>query len=107
MPRRPTRRSHFFVAATATAIGLVGASGSVALAQSTVLTQSQKTLLELQLQEHYNCTLSQVLFARELEIGGRKQLEGRIRCVDQREVDFAQAGDNQRFTLQLCMPTVC
>ncbi|KUO55343.1 MAG: hypothetical protein APF80_05065 [Alphaproteobacteria bacterium BRH_c36] len=71
------------------------------------LTDTQRALLAQQLKEHYNCDLGAVLFSREIEVGGRKQLEGRIRCEDLREVDFNQAGDNQKFQLKLCMPTVC
>jgi len=78
-----------------------------AAADQAELTEAQRTLLELQLKDHYKCKLSEILSSREIEVGGHKQLEGRIRCLDQREVDFTQAGDNQKFQLRLCMPTVC
>lgn len=71
------------------------------------LTQAQQTLLELQLKERYSCIFEKILFAREIEIGGTRQLEGRIRCTDEREVDFAQSSPNQKFQLNLCQPTVC
>lgn len=77
------------------------------LAEKVELTQAQRTLLELQLKDAYKCELSEILFSRELEIGGQKSLEGRIRCKDQREVDFTQASPNQKFQLRLCQPTVC
>ncbi len=71
------------------------------------LSTAQKTLLKSQLTETYNCDLSEILFSRELEIGGGRQLEGRVRCRDQREIDFSQSNPNQRFQLRLCQPTVC
>lgn len=89
------------------ALALTIPSAMVSAAEQAELTEAQKTLLELQLKEHYKCELDTILFSREVEVGGRKQLEGRIRCVDQREIDYTQAGDNQKFQLRLCMPTVC
>lgn len=78
-----------------------------AVANPVELSQAQRTLLELQLKDAYKCTFSEMLFMRELEIGGKKSIEGRIRCADQREVDFTQASPNERFELRLCQPTVC
>jgi hypothetical protein len=71
------------------------------------LSPSQQTLLKSQLSENYNCQLGEILYSREIEIGGEKQLEGRIRCQDQREIDFTQSNANQKFQLRLCQPTVC
>ena len=71
------------------------------------LSPSQQTLLKSQLSENYNCQLGEILYSREIEIGGEKQLEGRIRCQDQREIDFTQSNPNQKFQLRLCQPTVC
>ena len=71
------------------------------------LSPSQQTLLKTQLSENYNCQLGEILYSREIEIGGEKQLEGRIRCQDQREIDFTQSNANQKFQLRLCQPTVC
>ena len=78
-----------------------------AVANPVELSQAQRTLLELQLKDAYKCTFSEMLFLRELDIGGKKSIEGRIRCADQREVDFTQATKNERFELRLCQPTVC
>ena len=71
------------------------------------LSPSQQTLLKSQLSENYNCQLGESVYSREIEIGGEKQLEGRIRCQDQREIDFTQSNANQKFQLRLCQPTVC
>ena len=71
------------------------------------LSPSQQTLLKSQLSENYNCQLGEILYSRELEIGGEKQLEGRVRCQDQREIDFTQSNPNQKFQLRLCQPTIC
>ena len=71
------------------------------------LSPAQETLLQSQLTEHYKCELEKVLFIRKFEIGKDTKLEGRIRCTDQREVDFTQASPNQKFQLRLCQPTVC
>ena len=71
------------------------------------LTQAQETLLKLQLKERYACDFEKILFAREIELGGTKTLEGRVRCADEREVDFSQANPNMKFQLELCQPTVC
>ncbi len=94
------------ISASANVVGLIGlapAANSAAVELST----SQQTLLKSQLNENYHCELGEILFSREIEIGGEKQLEGRIRCVDQREIDFSQSSPNQRFQLRLCQPTVC
>ncbi|MBU1211011.1 MAG: hypothetical protein KJ587_07030 [Alphaproteobacteria bacterium] len=107
MLRWPNRLSRFNAPAILTALVLCGWQAPPASAQMVDLTDAQRTLLAQQLKEHYKCDLGAVLFSREIEVGGRKQLEGRIRCDDQREVDFTQAGANQKFQLKLCMPTVC
>jgi len=101
---KPARLAYLAVALT---IGFSFSTSQPAFSEQPVLTQSQKTLLEQQLHERYNCEFSDILFMRELEVGGRKQLEGRVRCTDQREVAFAQDEAHQKFKLQLCQPTVC
>lgn len=80
---------------------------TVAAQSPTELTETQRTLLETQLKERYNCDLEKILFAREFDLAGERKLEGRARCVDQREIDFSQQSDNARFDLQICQPTVC
>lgn len=107
MPRSSNSHPRRQMLSLCLALGFGCAGALPALSEQVELTPAQKTLLELQLKEHYKCELTEVLFSREIEIGGRKELEGRVRCRDQREVDFVQHGDHQKFELKLCMPTVC
>lgn len=85
----------------------VPASLSADEAKTAELTVAQRTLLELQLDERYKCELDKILFSREIDVGGETRIEGRIRCTDQREIDFTQQHTNERFELRLCQPTVC
>jgi hypothetical protein len=97
---------------------LAGQLAVVAMAQSAVseekpagaeaeLNAAQETLLRSQLEEHYKCELGEILFLRKFELGGDTKLEGRVRCTDQREVDFTQNNPHLKFELRLCQPTVC
>jgi hypothetical protein len=90
----------------AAAIGLISFAPD-AKSAAVELSTAQQTLLRSQLNENYHCELGEILFSREIEIGGGKKLEGRIRCRDQREIDFSQSSPNQRFQLRLCQPVVC
>ncbi len=111
MLRNPKALSRRLPLAIAAALGAMMLLSSVNAEEGgkspTNLTVAQKTLLELQLKERYNCTLDAILFAREFELAGERKLEGRIRCADQREIDFSQESENSRFMLQLCQPTIC
>lgn len=70
--------------------------------------ESWEVLLTHQLQEQQRCALTEILTVREVRIGGRVGLEGRIRCADTREFDFQRENENQRFTIRLCEPVaVC
>ena len=70
--------------------------------------ESWRILLTHQLKEQQRCDLAEVLFVREVKVGGRVGLEGRARCTDTREYDFTRERDNQRFRLRLCEPVaVC
>lgn len=63
--------------------------------------------LKLQLNDEKKCTFERFVFVRQLSgepLGG---LEGRARCQDGREFDFARQKAHQKFELRLCMPTVC
>lgn len=82
-------------------------SALVAQSDKVELSQAQMTLLELQLKDTYKCEFNKILFAREVEIGGTIQLDGRVQCVDEREIDFTQTTPNSKFELRLCQPTVC
>ncbi len=88
------------VAVAAVLMLLVAPSGKAA--------ESWQVLLTHQLREQQRCTLAEVLSVREVEVGGRVGLEGRIRCTDAREYDFSREHENQRFTIRLCEPVaVC
>ena len=70
--------------------------------------ESWRILLTHQLKEQQRCDLAEVLFVRDVKVGSRVGLEGRIRCTDKREYDFTREQENQRFTLRLCEPVaVC
>ncbi len=107
MPLQPFKSA--LIASITIAAATVGLSFVAQDAKSAAvqLSTAQQTLLKTQLNETYNCDLGEILFSRELELGGSKQLEGRVRCRDQREIDFSQSNPNQRFQLRLCQPTVC
>lgn len=64
-------------------------------------------VLALQLKDAYNCDLDEVVFVREVPLGGTVSTEGRARCIDRREFDFTRASPHARFILHLCQPTVC
>ena len=107
MPLQPSKSgfiASIMIAAASVCLGFVAQDAKSAAVQ---LSTAQQTLLKTQLNETYNCDLGEILFSRELELGGSKQLEGRVRCRDQREIDFSQSNPNQRFQLRLCQPTVC
>ena len=70
--------------------------------------ESWQVLLAHQLKEQQRCELSEVLFVREIKVGGKLGLEGRIRCADTREYDFQRDQENERFILRKCEPvSVC
>lgn len=64
-------------------------------------------VLSLQLKSEYHCDLDKLLFHREVPVGDQISTEGRARCIDAREVDFTRNNKHEKFTLRLCMPTVC
>jgi hypothetical protein len=91
--------------------GLLLAAAPVALAgmagaQPTADEEWRKTLRQ-QLVDQYGCKLEQFVFERETPIDGRNVREGRIRCLDGREIDYSQSSILLRFELRLCSPTVC
>lgn len=65
------------------------------------------TLLRLQLEQSYNCAMDKMLFFRETPLGHSVSLEGRVRCLDQREFDFSRPRATEKFEIRLCLPTVC
>ena len=53
------------------------------------------------------CDLGELLWARDVPVGGSVALEGRVRCLDGREFDFSRPRPHMRFEVRLCLPTVC
>lgn len=66
-----------------------------------------ETALRLQLVAEKNCQLALIVSVRRIPVDGLDALEGRARCIDNREFDFSQPKQHQKFTLQLCQPAVC
>lgn len=64
-------------------------------------------VLALQLKSEYHCDFDKILFHREVPVGDQMSTEGRVRCLDAREVDFTRNNKHEKFTLRLCQPTVC
>jgi hypothetical protein len=86
------------------------ASGIVALAMSASgmsAAEPWETLLRLQLEEGHRCTLSGVVFVREMPSGDQIIYSGRAKCFDGREFDFSQSKPHMKFDIHACEPTVC
>lgn len=83
---------------------LVALTGAPAASQTA---ESWQVLLRAQLQDRQRCELRDFLTVREVPVGGKTGLEGRIRCTDGREFDFSRDEPNALFTIRLCQPAVC
>lgn len=90
-------------AASAVLCIAAGLISSAAVAEE----EEWRTLLRQQLQSQYGCRLEAFLFERQVPLGGDTTRDGRIRCVDGREVDYTQSNILLKFELRLCSPTVC
>ena len=66
-----------------------------------------KPILLQALTAEKKCTVSDMLWVREVPVGNTVGLEGRVRCVDGREFDFTRTRPHMRFELRLCEPVVC
>lgn len=86
---------------------ILAAALAASAAASVLAAEPWELVLRGQLRHQYKCTLASIVFAREVEIAGRRTFEGRAACVDGREVDFSRAGTHTRFELRLCQPAVC
>ena len=69
--------------------------------------EAWRALLRLQLRDTFNCQLTEILYHRNVPVGGKVGLEGRVRCLDQREYDFSRPSDHAKFDIRLCQPAVC
>jgi len=102
-----TATSRCVAGLTCALLAIAWGSQTLASENAVELNQSQRAALVVQLKETYNCDLEEVLYVRALKVGDQVALEGRIRCLDQREVDFDQPKGHQRFEIRLCQPVVC
>lgn len=66
-----------------------------------------RSILRQQLLSQYGCRLERFVLERQVPLGGDITREGRIQCVDGREIDYAQPNILLKFELRLCNPTVC
>lgn len=91
------------------ALTLIGASCAVVEAEPAEPPSEQvwRSILRQSLASERNCTLTEILYFRELQIGDGLALEGRIRCVDGREFEFSRPRPHVKFSFALCQPAVC
>lgn len=64
-------------------------------------------ILRQSLATEKNCSLTEILYFRELKLGDDLALEGRLRCVDGREFEFTRPRPHVKFSFALCQPAVC
>lgn len=105
-PARCARRALIGVAtgaAVVIAVVMAMAGGAAVLADD----QPWQGALRQQLQSQYGCRLERFVFAREVPLGAEITREGRVRCLDGREVDYEQPNVLLKFKLHLCGPTAC
>lgn len=66
-----------------------------------------RIILKDQLLHEKNCGLNEVLTFQEVPLGDDSGLDGRVSCIDGREFNFTRKRKHQKFTIELCEPTVC
>lgn len=66
-----------------------------------------RLLLSTQLKDEKGCDLNEVLLYQEVPLGDDVGLDGRISCADGREFTFTRKRKDQKFSFELCAPTVC
>lgn len=66
-----------------------------------------RIVLEGQLKNEKACDLNEVLAYQEIPLGDDVGVDGRISCFDGREFNFTRKRKHQKFTIELCLPTVC
>lgn len=86
----------------------LAASASIGVrAQQAETADQWQALLKLQLKQSYNCDLATVLYVRDVPVGNLTSMEGRVRCIDEREFEFSRMRSHEKFTIHLCQPAVC
>ncbi|MEW5962418.1 MAG: hypothetical protein AB1749_02545 [Pseudomonadota bacterium] len=91
----------------ALALQLAAATSIGAAAQQQEAVEQWQALLKLQLKQSYNCDLATILYVRDVPVGNLTSMEGRIRCIDEREFEFSRMRSHEKFTIHLCQPAVC
>ncbi len=86
---------------------LVVAAAIVAIATPVSADDAWEKLLRSQLDDGHKCTLSGVIFVREMPSGDAIIYSGRAKCFDGREFDFSQSKPHMKFDIKACEPTVC
>lgn len=66
-----------------------------------------RIVLKDQLKAEKDCALNEVLTYQEIPLGEDTGVDGRISCFDGREFTFTRKGAHQKFSLEVCAPSVC
>jgi hypothetical protein len=66
-----------------------------------------RIVLEGQLKKEKGCDLNEVMSFQEVPIGDDVGLDGRVSCFDGREFTFTRKKKHQKFTIEICEPSVC
>lgn len=66
-----------------------------------------RIVLKNQLRQEKACDLNEVLAYQEIPLGDDVGVDGRASCFDGREFNFTRKRKHQKFTIELCQPTVC
>lgn len=102
MKRVVNYASHALIAVALAASAPVGVR-----AQQAETAEQWQALLKLQLKQAYNCDLGTILYVRDVPVGNLTSMEGRVRCIDEREFEFSRMRSHEKFTIHLCQPAVC
>jgi len=96
-----------FAAAVAVSAGVAGTA--VAADDEIPLPEEApwRIVLKNQLKQEKACDLNEVLAYQEIPLGDDVGVDGRVSCFDGREFNFSRKRRHQRFSIELCQPTVC
>ena len=89
---------------------ILTAASAIASAAEDVLIPEEgpwRIILKDQLKKERGCDLNEVLTYQEVPLGDTVGLDGRISCIDGREFNFTRMRTHQKFSFELCEPTVC
>jgi hypothetical protein len=66
-----------------------------------------RLVLKEQLKHEKACSLNAIIAYQEVPLGDDVGLDGRASCFDGREFNFTRKRKHQKFSIELCQPTVC